>query len=30
MLLNCKKETNIVCYSYIIGCVYLNKDISDS
>ena len=29
VFLKCRKETNIVSFSYIIGCVYLNKNISD-
>ena len=29
VLLKYRKETNIVCFSYIIGCVYLNKNMSD-
>ena len=29
MFLKCRKETNIVCFSDIIGCVYLNKKKSD-
>ena len=29
MVLKYKKEPNIVCVSYITGCVHLNKNISD-
>ena len=29
VLLKNRKETNMVCFSYIIGCIYLNENISD-
>ena len=29
VLLKYRKEPNIVCFSYIVGCVHLNKNISD-
>ena len=29
MLLKCRKETNIVYFSYINRCVYLNKNVGD-